>query len=134
MVRKNATSRSGARRSGGKMRTDSSRLSEKPLNLQYLGRYRRPLTARWLRHVVCQSSPPSGNCVAPGADTAQLKRSHDGVSVHRLGKNPSFAAVRWPHVEDEGDAAREIYHFGIAVLAGLDPARPVHRQRHIRVI
>jgi hypothetical protein len=65
---------------------------------------------------------------------AALEQVECGVSVHRLRKHPSLASVRRPHVQDEGNGTREVHHFGVAVFARLDPIRPIHRQRDIRVI
>jgi hypothetical protein len=58
----------------------------------------------------------------------------DDRSVHGLGENPSLTAVRRPNIQDEGDGAREIHDFGVAVFAWLDPIRPIHRERHIGVV
>ena len=38
--------------------------------------------------------------------------------VHRLGKHPALAAVRPPHVQDEGDGAREVHDLWL-------PTRPI---------
>ena len=56
------------------------------------------------------------------------------TSVQHLGKNPALASVGRPHIQDEGDGAREVHDFGVAVFAGFDPARSVHGQRDVGVI
>jgi hypothetical protein len=54
--------------------------------------------------------------------------------IKSLRKHPALAAIRWPHVQDEGDGPREIHDFGVAVFAGFDPIRPIHRERYIGVV
>ena len=55
-------------------------------------------------------------------------------SVQYFRKHTAFAAVWRADVQNEGDRPAEVNYFRIPVLAGLDPAWSVHRQRHVGVI